>query len=228
MTIAKDQEPQAQAEPDVQPDVQPDIVFPPSDLYSDEPPLETYLHLRQLMLLLSCLDWLWRNRNDYFAAGNLTIYYSPKQRKSEDFRGPDFFVVLGTERKPRKSWVVWEEEGKYPNLIIELLSDSTADTDRGLKKQIYQDTFRTPEYFWFDPNSLEFQGLALLQGSYEEMTPNEQGWLWSQQLQLFLGIQDRQLRFFTPEGKLVPTPEEAAAEAEALLAQYRERFGELD
>jgi Uma2 family endonuclease len=223
MTIAKDQEPQAQTEPDVQSD----IIFPPSDLYSDEPPLETYLHLRQLMVLLSCLDWLWRDRNDYFAAGNLTIYYSPKQRKSEDFRGPDFFVVLGTERQPRKSWVVWEEEGKYPNLIIELLSDSTAETDRGLKKQIYQDIFRTPEYFWFDPNSLEFQGWALLQGSYVEMTPNEQSWYWSQQLQLFLGIQDGQLRFFTPEGKLVPTPEEAAAAAEALLAQYRERFGEF-
>ena len=85
-------------------------VFPPSDLYSDEPPLESSLHLRQLMLLLSCLDWLWRERNDYFAAGNLTVYYSPTQRKSEDFRGPDIFVVLNTERKPRKSWVVWEEE----------------------------------------------------------------------------------------------------------------------
>ncbi len=227
MTIAKDQEPQAQTEPDVQPDVQPDIVFPPSDLYSDEPPLESDLHRDQINLLIQLLRSYWQHRQDFYVSGNLTIYYSPKQRKSEDFRGPDFFVVLGTERKPRKSWVVWEEEGKYPNLIVELLSDSTADTDRNLKKQIYQDTFRTPEYFWFDPNSLEFQGFALLQGSYTQMTPNEQGRYWSQQLQLFLGIQDRQLRFFTPEGKLVPTPEEAAAEAEALLTQYRERFGEL-
>lgn len=237
-------------------------VFPPGDLYSDEPPLETYLHLRQLILLLTCLDWLWRDRDDYFAAGNLTIYYSPRQRKSEDFRGPDFFVVLGTERKPRKSWVVWEEEGKYPNVIVELLSDSTATTDRGLKKQIYQDTFRTPEYFWFDPNTLEFQGFALIQGTYQEMQLDERGWYWSQQLQLFLGIQDGQLRFFSTAGQLVPTPEESAqqeqqqrliaeqqaieaqqqateakqqaaqaqqqaAEAEALLAQYRDRFGEL-
>ncbi|MFM7426138.1 MAG: Uma2 family endonuclease [Elainella sp.] len=205
MTIAKDQEPQT--EPDVQPEsVQPDIIFPPSDLYSDEPPLETELHLRQILLLIQSLERLWQDRTDFYAFGNLTIYYSPKQRKSEDFRGPDFFVVLGTERKPRKSWVVWEAEGKYPNLIIELLPDSTADTDRGLKKQIYQDTFRTPEYFWFDPNSLEFQGWALLQGSYKEMTPNEQGQYWSQQLQLFLGIQDRQFRLFTAKGKLVPTP----------------------
>ena len=115
-----------------------DVIFPPSDLLSDEPPLESYLHLQQLLLLLKCLDWYWQERNDYFAAGNLTIYYSDRQRKSEQFRGPDFFVVLGTERKPRQSWMVWEEEGKYPNIIVELLSPSTADTDRGLKKQIYQ------------------------------------------------------------------------------------------
>ncbi|MEO1791612.1 MAG: Uma2 family endonuclease, partial [Cyanobacteria bacterium J06629_19] len=94
------------------------VVFPPSDLYSDEPQLESYLHLQQMVLLLNCLDWLWKDRNDYFSAGNLTVYYSPNQKKSEDFRGPDFFVVLGTEKRPRKSWVVWEEDGKYPNIIV--------------------------------------------------------------------------------------------------------------
>ncbi|AHJ30781.1 hypothetical protein NSP_44850 [Nodularia spumigena CCY9414] len=72
-----------------------DVIFPPSDLYSDEPPLETELHLEQIMLLLKCLKWLWRDRNDFYAAGNLTIYYSPHQRKSQDFRGPDFFVGSG-------------------------------------------------------------------------------------------------------------------------------------
>jgi len=40
-------------------------------------------------------------------------------------------------------------DGKYPNLIVEILSDSTAAIDRGLKKQLYQ-AFRTPDYFWFD------------------------------------------------------------------------------
>ncbi|MCA2666973.1 MAG: Uma2 family endonuclease [Microcystis sp. M114S2] len=187
-----------------------EIIFPKSDLLSDEPPMETELHLRQLMLLIQSLELLWKDRQDFYAFGNLTIYYSPNQRKSEYFRGPDFFVVLGVARKPRKSWVVWEEEGKYPHVIIEILSDSTAETDRGLKKEIYQETFRTPNYFWFDLTSLEFKGFQLMVGKYEEIAANEQGWLWSQQLELFLGIHDSQLRFFTPEGKLVPTPEEVA------------------
>ncbi|MGB7443358.1 MAG: Uma2 family endonuclease [Coleofasciculaceae cyanobacterium] len=224
------------------------VIFPPGEIESNEPPLETYLHLQQMLLLIKCLDWLWRERNDYFATGNLTIYYSPEQRKSEDFRGPDFFVVLNTENKPRKSWVVWEENGKYPNVIIELLSNSTAKTDRELKKEIYQDIFRTPEYFWFDPESLEFKGFALLRGTYRELEANQQGLIWSEQLELNLGIYERKLRFFTIEGQLVPTPEEEAItereraeqeqqrakqeqqranQAEALLAKYRERFGEF-
>ena len=191
-----------------------DVIFPPGDLYSDEPPLETDLHRLQMTLLIQCLEWLWQNRNDFYASGNLTIYYSPRQRKSENFRGPDFFVVLGTERKPRKSWVVWEEDGKYPNLIIEILSNSTGDTDKGLKKQIYQDIFRTPDYFWFDPETLEFTGFHLLDGEYQPLEPNPQGWLWSQQLGLYLGVYQEKLRFFTPEAELVPTPEEVAQQVE--------------
>lgn len=204
------------------------IVFPPSDLYSDEPPLESDLHRDQIDLLIRLLRWYERGkRQDLYVSGNLTVYYSPTQKKSEDFRGPDFFVVLGTTSNPRKSWIIWEEDGKYPNLIIELLSDSTAAVDRGLKKQIYQDIFRTPEYFWFDPNTLEFNGFELLRGQYQELQPNPQGWLWSNQLQLYLGIHERQLRFFTPEGQLVLTPEEVALEAEAKLAAYQQRFGDL-
>jgi Uma2 family endonuclease len=234
--------------------IQPEeIQFPPGDLDSDEPPLESELHLRQILLLIQSLEWLWRREGstdyrDFYAFGNLTIYYSPRQRKSENFRGPDFFVVLGADPKPRKSWVVWEEDGKYPNVIVELLSDSTAQVDRGFKKQLYQDTFRTPDYFWFDPNTLEFRGFHLVDGQYRDLTTDQRGWLWSEQLQLFLGIQDRKLRFFTPDGQLVLVPQEAMAieqqnaeaerqraeaerqraeNAEARLARYREQFGDL-
>ena len=200
-------------------DSQEDVILPPGDLYSDEPPLETELHLRQIILLFKCLEWLWRDRTDFYAAGNLTIYYSLNKLKTEKFRGPDFFVVLDTERKTRKSWVVWEEDGKYPNFILEILSESTANTDKDLKKKIYQNTFRTPDYFWFDPYTLEFAGFHLVDGQYQPLEPNPQGHLWSQQLGLYLGIDRGLLRFFTTAGKLVPTPEETA---EKLAAKLRE------
>ena len=117
-------------------------------------------------------------------------------------------MVLYTEKKDRKSWVVWQEDGKYPNVIIEMLSDSTASVDKGLKKQIYQNTFRTPDYFWFDPNNLELQGFHIVDGQYQELVPTESGWLWSQQLGLYLAVYLDKLRFFAPDKQLVMLPEE--------------------
>ncbi|MGK7941002.1 MAG: hypothetical protein AB4062_12805 [Crocosphaera sp.] len=35
------------------------IIFPKGEFWSDEPPLETYLHLTQIILLLKSLQWLW-------------------------------------------------------------------------------------------------------------------------------------------------------------------------
>lgn len=201
-------------------DIAEDIQFPPGDLWSEEPPLESDLHREQIELLIRLLKWWWRERQDFYVTGNLTVYYSPNQRKSEYFRGPDFFVVLGTEKKDRKSWVVWQEDGKYPHVIVELLSDSTASVDKGLKKQIYQDIFRTLDYFWFDPADLEFKGFHLVEGQYQEIVPNDRGWLWSQQLELYLGIYQKKLRFFTDAGDLVLFPEE---EMQQQAEQERQR-----
>ena len=176
--------------------------------------MESTLHYLQLALLVSCLDWLWKDRTDYFIGANLTIYFSRQQLRNRDFRGPDFFLVRNTSKRPRKSWVVWEEEGKHPDLIIELLSNSTAETDKTTKKSLYQDQFRTQEYFWFSPDDLELTGFKLIGQEYQVIIPNQQGLLASEVLGLFLGIYQEKLRYFTSEGDLVPTPEEAALQAE--------------
>jgi Uma2 family endonuclease len=206
--------------------------LPPPDLWSDEPPLESDLHRDQIDLLIRLIRWIFApgglgGRTDVYVAGNLTIYYSPNQKKSEFFRGPDLFVVLGADPKPRRSWTVWHENGTYPNLIIELLSDSTAEVDRGEKKSIYQSVWRVPEYFWFDPLTLEFQGFHLLDGTYQPIAPSSQGWLWSKELGFYLGIEDQALRLFEANGRLVPLPEEEATQraeqAEAELQVERER-----
>ena len=55
-----------------------------------------------------------------------------------------------------------------------------------------------------------FQGFQLINGQYEAIPATEQGWRWSPQLGLFLGVHEGQLRFFCAEGELLPTPEEEA------------------
>ena len=220
MTAAKNPEVLAESTVLEEPE---NIIIPPCDLWSDEPPLESDLHREQIELLLTCLKWWWQERNDYYATGNLTIYYSQEHITTRDFRGPDFFVVLGTDNHPRRSWILWAEEGKYPNLIVELLSNSTQKVDKTTKKQLYQDTFRTPEYFWFHPETLEFQGFRLMSSKYQAIEVTEEGWLWSEQLELFLGVRDGKLRYFTQDKQLVATPEERATVSQQQLEEERKQ-----
>jgi len=44
---------------------------------------------------------------------------------------------------------------------------------------------------------------------YQPITPNEQRWLWSEVLGLYLGVYEQQLRYFSIEGTLLPTAQEA-------------------
>lgn len=112
---------------------------------------------------------------------------------------------------------------RYPDAIIELLSPSTKKKDRGKKKEIYEKTFRTPEYFPYDPKTRQLDGLRLVRGKYRPVAPNERGWLWSKELHLWLGTWEGEyrgyravwLRFYDKDGRLVPTmAEKAEQEAE--------------
>jgi Uma2 family endonuclease len=194
-----------------------------SQLLSNEPEIESSEHCDQLAMLVTCLEWQWHDKDDYFIGANLSIYFSRQQLRNHDFRGPDFFLVKQTQKHSRNSWVVWEEDGKYPNVIIELLSENTAETDRTLRKTLYQDHFHTPEYFYFSPDTLEFAGFRLSGSEYQQIQPNAVDWLWSQELGLYLGIDSGKLRYFTAEGSRVPTPEEAALQAELELEQKRQK-----
>jgi len=205
------------------------IILPDTtELYSDEPEMESSLHYTQLMMLVATLEWWWRDREDFFIGANLTIYFNHQRLKTQDSRGPDFFLVKETEKRPRTSWVVWEEKGRYPNLIIELLSDSTARVDRVLKKQLYQNRLHTPEYFWFSPDTLEFKGFRLEEKEYVPIKPLENGWRWSQELGLYLAIVERKLRYFTQDGELVPTPEESALQEQRRAEAERQRADEAE
>jgi hypothetical protein len=96
--------------------------------------------------------------------------------------------------------------------------------DRGKKKQLYQDVWRLPNYFWFDPYSLEFAGFKLVDGLYQAIQPIESGLLWSDQLELYLGIHERQLRWFTANGEVVPLPEEQERLAKEQAIQRADRL----
>ncbi|MEH1784895.1 MAG: Uma2 family endonuclease [Nostoc sp.] len=212
----------------------PDIQLPPSQAelpYDDGIPMESARHKAQMDLLIDALiPWL-EEREDGFIGGNMFVYYSLAQVRNKDFKGSDFFTVLGVPKGERRSWVVWEE-GKAPDVVIELLSDSTAQADKNLKKLIYQNQMRVPEYFWYDPfNPDDLAGFSNEKGVYQPIAANAQNQLVSQSLGLALqlwqgnykGINTTWLRWAMSLGELLPTPEEKerqrADKAESQLLQ---------
>lgn len=197
-------------------------------------PLESNWHRLEMNLLIETIHYHWRDRNDYFAGGNMFIYFNLQQARNRDYRGPDVFVVKDVDgTHDRDAWVLWEEDGRYPDVIVELASRSTLDVDLGFKKHLYEKTFRTQEYFCYDPHSHTLYGWKLLGREYVELEPNEQGQLWSEEMNLLIGGWQGEfqrwntlwLRWYTPEGHLVPTLAEAEAqradEAEAEVERLR-------
>jgi Uma2 family endonuclease len=219
-------------------ETQPQVALPSVALIeTDGVPLESQWHVLQIGLLLELLTYWFRDRDDYYAGGNMFIYFSEEQARNRDYRGPDFFYVNGARRLPlRPYWAVWKEDGRYPDLIIELLSPTTVNEDRTTKKTLYERTFHTAEYFCYDPQSAQLEGWRLgPRQRYRSIRPNDLGRMEAEEVGLWLGTWKGEyqayeavwLRFFDADGRVVPTRAEAA-EAEvkrlnALLAVVQQK-----
>ncbi|MGF1522441.1 MAG: Uma2 family endonuclease [Leptolyngbyaceae cyanobacterium] len=204
------------------------VTLPPTQAelpYDDGEPMESQRHQLQMELLMDGLgSWL-EAREDGFVGGNMFVYYSLAQVRNRDFKGPDVFVALGVPKGERRSWVCWEED-KTPDVVIELLSESTATVDKGEKKRIYQDRMHVPEYFWYDPfNPDDWAGFQLRGGTYQEIPVDEQNRRVSEMLGLSLvpvaatykDITATWLRWAALEGTLLlPTAAERAEQDKAV------------
>jgi Uma2 family endonuclease len=205
----------------------------------DGEPMESARHRQQMTLLIDSLEFAWRDRDDFYVGGNMFLYFSETQTRRNDFRGPDVFVVTGTSRRERKAWVVWEEDGQAPDVIIELLSETTEHVDRGEKMRIYSRVLRVAEYFLFDPFSGVFEGYALdpLRAEYVRKPADDRGFLHCDRLGLLLGrvpgvlhaVEATWLRWIDPNGRVLPLPsEQAAVEAERANAEAERANAEAE
>jgi len=213
--------------------------------YSDGEPLESERHALAMQLLIRSLKpWLQerheRGEGAGYVGGDMFLYFSAEQVMNRSFRGPDVFIALGVKAGERKSWVVWEE-GKAPDVVIELLSDSTRKTDINSKPRVYRDEVGVREYYWFDPFHLaDFAGFAFSENRPDSQTvdgdhaqaddgdnamvpnlrPDGDGRITSEVLGLRLGpwtgcydgVTADWLRWYTLSGELLLTVDERANE----------------
>lgn len=210
-------------------------------IFSDGEPLESLWHVLNMNLLLDILNYRYRDRDDVFVGANMFIYFSALRAKNRDYRGPDVFFVNGnTDRKrEREGWVVWEEDGRYPDVIFELMSRRTWKQDLTIKKEIYEKNFKTSEYFCYDPSRESLQGWRLSRGKYKAIKPDEYGRLWSEQMGLSVGTirgewggaTDTWVRLFDDDGNPAPTygeAEEQRADAQERRAEAQERRADAE
>ncbi len=227
---------------------------------SDGEPLETHFHVLQMVLFLELarLRMAQLGLERAFAGGDMFVYYSleqaravaeeehqlalfesglrPDKPKKTAFRGPDAFLVKDALDHDRDVWKVWQEDNRFPDLILELLSPSTWEADYKEKKRIYQDVFKTSEYFLFTPNQERIDGFRLLDNNYQRIAPSDEGRLWSRELELEIGTWQgtyeqqtgRWLRLFHPDGRLVPTKEERVEQERQRAEQERQRADEAE
>jgi hypothetical protein len=118
-------------------------------------------------------------------------------------------VVRGVPKLPRRDYYLLWEEGKSPDVVIEITSKTTRREDQKKKREIYREILKVTEYFQFDPTRdylrPPLQGVRLVEGEYVPIAPIRER-LPSLVLGLHLEKSAEQLRLFDPSaGGLLPT-----------------------
>lgn len=218
MTIARER-----AEPQPNSTTRPRrVVYPTSD---GKPMGETERHVNVILDCIQGLRFHLRDRPDAYVVGNNFVFWeegNPRARVS-----PDCYVVFGVDKRVRDSFMAWQENGELPDVVFEITSRSTRNEDTGKKFLLYEQVWRTAEYFQFDPKGdylrPRLQGYRLgPDGRYVRLeTVNDR--LHSEQLGLDLVAEGDTLRFYDPaKDRFLPTlseSEEQRAEAEAERAE---------
>jgi Uma2 family endonuclease len=213
-------------------------------VFDDGEPLESPWHYEQINVLFHLLRQVRaeQRRSDVYIGANQFVYYSVEQARqvaaevarhgAPEVRGPDVIWISGVDpRREREGWVSWEEGGRLPDVIFELLSKSNTLAHREAKKDLYARVFGTAEYFVTGRKGRRLDGFRLADGVYRPIAPDSRGLLWSEELGLFVGlwqgwIGDEQagwVRLYRPDGTLVPTPQELVDEERRRADEERRR-----
>jgi len=187
----------------------PEPYYPESD---GKPFAETEFHFDVMAYLIHALQVRYADEPDVYVSGNLLFYYVEGDPKASI--SPDVFLVRGIPKGPRMNYLLWKE-GKAPDLVIEVTSDSTCQED--LEKKERYEALGVTEHFLFDPldDYLDprLQGYRLKRGRYQPIPLERDGSLRSQTTGLILRPEGMNLRLIdavTGE-RLLGRREEAAA-----------------
>lgn len=185
-----------------------------SQLYPDtdgKPMAVSDNHRRVLTRILQLFEAFFRENPDVYVSGDILMYYV--QGDPRKVVAPDALVSFGIGQKRRRTYLVWEE-GKLPDFVMEMASETTYRNDLTQKMSLYAD-LGIPEYFLCDIEALylpsPLMGFTLVDGVYEPIPAASDGSVHSSVLGLDFHLHLDDVRLYNPATQQwVLTPEEAA------------------
>jgi Uma2 family endonuclease len=168
-----------------------EIKYPESD---GQPMAETDLHRNWMNRIIDILQHRYESQQVY-VSGNLLMYFVEGDPSKSV--APDALVVKGVDPRLRRTYKIWVE-GKAPDVVFETTSESTRLNDIQKKFELYAQ-LGIREYFLYDPTADYLEpplvGYRLGEAGYERIEPDMHGRLSSEELDLFIELDDGQLVF---------------------------------
>ena len=203
----------------------------PEDRFPDFPPrddMQNSLHLDDPGLQAT-LRRHFGSGDTLIVLSEVPVRWTPGQR--EGHRIPDLLVAFDVDRalEIEQNGYSIRDQGKPPDLVLEIASESTGEEDYTAKRHDYA-AFSIPEYWRFDPSGGQHHdaplaGDRLVDGAYQPIEINHavQGRLWgySDILNLDFCWEEGRLRWWDPVAeRYLETHDE---EADARIAEREAR-----
>ena len=180
------------------------------------------------------------NADTTIVLSEIPVRHSPGQR--EGHRIPDLLIAFGVDRAlaVEQNGYSIREQGKPPDFVLEIASESTGENDYTDKRDDYA-AFGIPEYWRFDPSGGQYHGAPLAgdrleQDAYLPIKIVELGPAHlhghSDVLGLDLCWEDGRLRWWDPKARsylrTFDETEDARADAEVRAESAEARVRELE
>jgi Uma2 family endonuclease len=200
---------------------------------SDDTPVDNELQELAPTLLKAILAHLWRDRTDWFLGIDMGIYYNPDEPPIV----PDAFLSLGVKsvksENLRSSYVLWEEQGILPQIVIEVVSKKYR-REYSAKKDLYQN-LGILYYIVYNPlrrRKPSLEVYKLIQGQYIPIIGNP---IWLPEIGLGLGKEHQTYQgrsrewmfWYDQQGNRYLTTEELLDQEQSRSQKMADRLREL-
>lgn len=188
-----------------------EIVYPDSDGRSMA---DNTKQFRWITVIKTNLDWLFRDEEWVFVAGDLLWYPiegNPKYRVA-----PDVMVVFGRPKGDRGSYQQWLEDDIAPQVVFEIISPGNTEGEMERKLQMYA-RCGVEEYYIYDPDRSILKGYQHSDDFFLDRIESIDGWT-SPRLGINFRSIEGDLQIIHPDGRSFETFDNVATERDLLLA----------